>query len=102
METNNHIVESSVDKNDISINWITRNGPEGPYEVFDLPFNSTFKSKKIIAFYRYKTDCQFRTQYDLGVEVIDFDGDPTLYWVGVNLFGKQCEPKIIQILNDYR
>ena len=102
METNNHIVESSVDKNDITINWIKRNGPEGPYEVFDLPFYSTFKNKKIVAFYRYKTDCNYRTQYDLGVEIIDFDGKPTLYMVGFNLFETQCKPKITQILNNYR
>lgn len=92
----------SSEPQDLIFTWETKFHGNNPYEEFIPPIPCQIKQGPILAFYREETDDSYRTQYDLYVDVIDHDGEPTLYMVASNLYASQCESRIKSIISEYR
>ena len=102
METENYIVTSMVQDEEVVIKWEEKFYEGSPFEQYIPVIPCRIHAGPIISFCREQTDDSARTQYDLYAEVVDYDGEPTLYGVGINLYGQQCDERIKDIMIQYR
>jgi hypothetical protein len=82
----------------IDVQWEVIDTPQGPYEEFRLDTQVQPKLNDVVAFYRYRTDDNNRVQYDLYVECNLQHSDDKLWLIGANLYSKQCELKVLKVL----
>jgi hypothetical protein len=102
METENYIVESMVQDEDLVIKWEEKEYGVHVLEQYIPVIPCRIKAGPILSFVREQTDDSDRTQYDLYAEVQDYDGKPTVYGVGINLYSKQCDLRIRDLMIQYR
>ena len=87
---------------DIIFNWQTKFYGNQPYDQFIPPIPCQIKQGPILSFCREETDDSNRTQYDLYVEVLEKDGEATVYMVATNLYEEQCNFRVKWIISEHR
>ena len=91
--SNNTVAPPTID-----VQWEVIETPQGPYEEFRLDTQALPKLNDVIAFYRYKTKDRKRVQYDLYVEHNLPHSNDKLWLIGANLYSKQCNLKVLKVL----
>jgi hypothetical protein len=95
---------------DINLNWITYQHvdehsygyTESEYQRLTVGIPCVTEFGPLIAFYRERTDDPNRKQYDLLCEHIDYDGQPSVRLLHVNLYEGQCDRRVKEIIQQTR
>lgn len=81
------------------VQWEVIETPQGSYEEWRPSTASPPLRGEAVLFLRYKTDDKNRNQYDLYAEYYLGSEVNKLWQEGANLYSRQCDRKVIEILN---
>ena len=84
------------------VQWDKINTQQGPYEEFHPIQRTPLKKGDPVLFFRERTEDPNRKQYDLYVKYYYGNGTNRIWQEGANLYAKQCDRKVNEILQSQR
>lgn len=102
METQTYIEANSLNEEELIIKWESKYYGVAYYEQHFPTIPCSIKQGTVLSFCKEQTDDKNRVQYDLFVEALANDGDSIIYGIGSNLYNKQCDARVKEIILENR